>query len=445
MNRNQLHQYQNTIVGEIYNKSRCFVIVGLGLGKTISTLTAIQDLHDSFQIKRVLIIAPLRVAQNVWRQEALQWTHVNVSISLCLGSVVERIKAIRSDSVITVINRENVPWLIENHKWTWDMLIIDESTSFKSPSAKRFKALNKVCAKVDRIVLLTATPSPKGMQDLWAQTYLLDAGESLERTYSAFKLKYIIEGKYGYKNALRPGAEKLIKDRIRKYCIVMKTEDYLMLPKKIETDVRINLDEKTLKIYNNFAKKFIMSVNESEINAANAAVLAGKLQQLAQGAIYDTDSEICQIHDMKLNALEELVDSAGDESVLIAYAYRHDLSRMKKLYPEAVDLRDPGAIERWNKGEVKIMCCHPASAGHGLNLQTGGHILIFFGLTWSAELYAQMIGRLYRQGQTRPVIVQRMIVANTIDERIIAVLEDRHNNQEALIDAMRQIRRIYEE
>jgi len=426
----------------IYNTPKCAVWAGLGLGKTITTLTAITDLLDSLTVCKVLIIAPLRVANSVWHTEAKRWTHTkDLIFSIVTGSEKERISALFKSADIYVINRENVQWLVEHYKtkWPYDLVVIDESSSFKSASSQRFKALKKVRTLTDRMVQLTGTPSPNGLIDVWSQMFLLDGGERLGKTMSAYKMRFFQTGHNGY--TLKPvnNADKIIHRLIDDMVISLNVDDYLQMPERIDTVMRVNMPLARLAEYKQLERDFIMQINDAEIVAYNAATLAGKLLQYCNGAMYtDELKNWTEIHTAKLDALDEILEDNQDENLLIAYNYKTDLIRLKARYPDAVVLdNDPDIITRWNNGEIKMLLAHPASAGHGLNLQHGGSIIVWFGLNWSLELYQQFNGRLHRQGQTKPVRIVHIVADGCIDDKVMRAIENKAQTQQELLNALK--------
>lgn len=440
--RNDLHPYQHRMIDFIYNTPKCAVWAGLGLGKTITTLTAITDLLDSFSVSKVLIIAPLRVANSVWHIEAKRWVHTkDLTFSIVTGSEKERISALFKSADIYIINRENVQWLVEYYKtkWPYDLVVIDESSSFKSASSQRFKALKKVRTLTDRMVQLTGTPSPNGLIDIWSQMFLLDGGERLGKTMSAYKMRFFQTGHNGY--TLKPvkNADKIIHKLIDDIVISLNVEDYLEMPERIDTVMRVNIPPTRLAEYKQLEREFLIQINDNEIVAYNAATLAGKLLQYCNGAMYtDELKNWTEIHTAKLDALDEILEDNQDENLLIAYNYKTDLIRLKTRYPDAVVLdNDPDIITRWNNGEIKMLLAHPASAGHGLNLQHGGSIIVWFGLNWSLELYQQFNGRLHRQGQTKPVRIVHIVADGCIDDKVMRAIENKAQTQQHLIDALK--------
>ena len=440
--RNDLHPYQHRMIDFIYNTPKCAVWAGFGLGKTVTTLTAITDLLDSFSVSKVLIIAPLRVANSVWHTESKRWTHTkDLTFSIVTGSEKERISALFKSADIYVINRENVQWLVEHYKtkWPYDLVVIDESSSFKSASSQRFKALKKVRTLTDRMVQLTGTPSPNGLIDVWSQMFLLDGGERLGKTMSAYKMRFFQTDHNGYTLKLVNNADKIIHRLIDDMVISLNVDDYLQMPERIDTVMRVNIPPARLAEYKQLERDFIMQINDTEIVAYNAATLAGKLLQYCNGAMYtDELKNWTEIHTAKLDALDEILEDNQDENLLIAYNYKTDLIRLKARYPDAVVLdNDPDIITRWNNGQIKILLAHPASAGHGLNLQHGGSIIVWFGLNWSLELYQQFNGRLHRQGQTKPVRIVHIVADGCIDDKVMRAIENKAQTQDELLNALK--------
>ena len=438
------HEYQVYATEYILNHPIAAVLLDMGLGKSVITLTAIFDLTlDSFLVRKVLVIAPLRVARDTWPAEIEKWDHLKgLKYTVAVGSEVQRKTALMKRAQVYIINRENVEWLIARSgiPFDFDMVVIDELSSFKSHQAKRFKSLMKVRPKVNRIVGLTGTPSSNGLMDLWAQYRLLDMGQRLGRFIGRYREDYFVPDKrnqqviFSYKP--KPGAEEAIYRLISDITISMKGADYLKLPELVINEVDVKLSEKEMKILDVMKRDLIATVKGEEITAANAAALSGKLLQMANGAVYDDQGTVLYIHDRKLDALEDLIEAANGKPVLIAYWFKHDLSRIQKRFEVEV-LSTSDSIKRWNDGEISIAAIHPASAGHGLNLQAGGSTLVWFGLTWSLELYQQTNARLWRQGQKETVVIHHLISKGTIDERVMKALNDKNNTQSALIDAVK--------
>lgn len=438
------HEYQVYATEYILTHPIAAVLLDMGLGKSVITLTAIFDLTlDSFLVRKVLVIAPLRVARDTWPAELEKWDHLKgLKYTVAVGSEVQRKTALMKRAQVYIINRENVEWLISRSAipFDFDMVVIDELSSFKSHQAKRFKSLMKVRPKVNRIVGLTGTPSSNGLMDLWTQYRLLDMGQRLGRFIGRYREDYFVPDKrnqqviFSYKP--KPGAEEAIYRLISDITISMKGADYLKLPELVINEVDVKLSEKEMKILDIMKRDLITTVKGEEITAANAAALSGKLLQMANGAVYDDQGTVLHIHDRKLDALEDLIEAANGKPVLIAYWFKHDLSRIQKRFEVEV-LSTSDSIKRWNDGEITIAAIHPASAGHGLNLQAGGSTLVWFGLTWSLELYQQTNARLWRQGQKETVVIHHLISKGTIDERVMKALNDKNNTQSALIDAVK--------
>jgi len=438
------HEYQSYATEFILSHPISAVFLEMGLGKSVITLSAIFDLClDSFLVCKVLVIAPLRVARDTWPAEINKWDHLKgLSYSVAVGTEKERIDALKKQSTLYIINRENVDWLV--HKsgipFHFDMVVIDELSSFKSYGAKRFKSLLKVRPSVKRIVGLTGTPSSNGLMDLWAEFRILDLGQRLGRYISHYRNTYFKPDKrnaqivFSYKPL--PGAEEEIYKQISDITISMKSTDYLKMPEYVSNEVFVTLSDKEWRVYSDFKEDMVANLGDEEIDAVNAAVLSGKLLQMANGAVYDSENKAHVIHDKKLDALEDLIEGANGKPVLVAYWYKHDLERIKERFPVR-QIQSSKDIEAWNDGKIPIAVIHPASAGHGLNLQSGGSTLIWFGLTWSLELYQQTNARLYRQGQRDTVIVHHIITKNTIDEDVLLALTKKEKTQDALIDAVK--------
>ena len=444
------HDYQKYATQYIESHPVCAVLLDMGLGKTVITLTAIMDLlFDSFEVSRVLVIAPLRVARDTWTAEIEKWEHLSLlSYSVAVGTESERIAALNKKADIYIINRENVQWLITQSgtPFNFDMVVIDELSSFKNHNTKRFKSLIKMRPFINRIVGLTGTPTSNGLMDLWAQFRLLDMGKRLGRFISHYRNNYFIPDKrngqivFSYK--LLSGAEDAIYNQISDISISMKSTDYLKMPELISNEYKVQLSPKEQKAYDDIKSELVLNLPNAEITAANAATLSGKLCQMANGAIYDDDCNSVTIHDRKLDALEDIIESANGKNLLVAYWFKHDLARIERRLHERdipfEKLDSSDSIRRWNNGELPVALIHPASAGHGLNLQSGGSNLIWFGLTWSLELYQQTNARLWRQGQSAStVVIGHIIAKGTIDEQIMKALQTKDKTQSALIDAVK--------
>lgn len=444
------HDYQRYATKYIESHSVAAVFLDMGLGKTSITLTALNDLlFDYFDAHRILVVAPLRVARNTWSDEIEKWDHLkDLQFSIAVGTEAERLSALKRQADIYIINRENLQWLIEKSDvpFDFDMVVIDELSSFKNHQAKRFKSLMKVRPKVKRMVGLTGTPSSNGLMDLFAEFKILDMGARLGRFIGQYRMTYFKPDKmngpivYSYKPLL--GAEQAIYEKISDITISMKAADHLKMPELINSKYLVHLSEKEKKKYEDMKAELVLALPEGEITAANAASLSGKLSQMANGAVYADDESILSIHDRKLDALEDIIEAANGKTVLVAYWFKHDLMRIeeglksKDIPFEKLD--SDASIKKWNKGELPVALIHPASAGHGLNLQSGGSTLVWFGITWSLELYQQTVARLYRQGQSEGTVTNIHIVTkNTIDERIMKALLEKDKTQSALIDAVK--------
>lgn len=450
------HEYQKYAIDWIVERPACAVFLDMGLGKTSVTLTALQSLlFERFESRRVLVIAPLRVARDTWKAEAEKWDHLRgLRLSIAVGSAEERLAALKAEADIYIINRENVPWLVSESglKWDFDTVVIDELSSFKNHTSKRYKALASKRKKISRIIGLTGTPSVNGLEDLWAEIRMLDMGERLGKNLTPFREAYEVPDKRNWTQIFswkpKPGAIDAIRDRISDIAISMKSVDHLQMPQLISSEVPVRMSDSEWNAYDQFMADYVLALPEAGngqspvITAANAAVLAGKLSQLANGAIYDDEHNAHAFHERKLDALEDLIEAMNGRPVLVAYWFKHDFRRIigrlnaAGIRWEALDT--PKNLDHWNAGKLPVGLIHPASAGHGLNLQMGGSHLIWFGLTWSLELYQQTNARLWRQGQpSGTVVIRHIVTQGTIDERILRALEKKDMNQEALIDAVR--------
>ena len=437
------HNYQQFATDFILEHPVSCLMLDMGLGKTIITLTALWQLTlDSFDVSRILVIAPKRVAADTWPKELSKWEHLKgLDASLVMGTQAEREAALRRQTFLYIINRENVSWLVENHRWDFDMVVIDELSNFKSNQAQRFKALKKVRPLVSRMVGLTGTPAPNSLLDLWPQMYLMDMGQRLGRFIGGFRERFFTPDKrsreiiYSYKP--REGAEEAIYDLISDICISMKAVDYLDMPELIMNRVEVSMDSRAQKIYDDFQRDMVVNLHGEELDAVNAAVLSGKLLQMANGAVYGENHKVLRIHDRKLDALEDLVEAANGKPLLVAYWYEHDLQRIKARFKTARCIDTTKDIDDWNAGRIPLALIHPASAGHGLNLQDGGCTIVWFGLTWSLELYQQLNARLWRQGQKHTVVIHHIVTKGTHDEDVLRALECKDTRQTALIDAVR--------
>ena len=458
LKKEQLHEYQVKAVDMIVNNFNCGLFLDMGLGKTVSTLTAIQELREIGFIDKVLIIAPKKVAQVTWKDEINNWEHLKgLRISVIDGTAAQRRAAMMADADIYTVSRDNVVWLVVEHggvKLPYDMVVIDELSSFKNYASKRFKALRRVRKFIPRVVGLTGTPAPNGLIDLWAQMFLIDEGKRLGKTITGYRDRFFTAGRRNgdivYQWDLKSPAEETeqkISELIKDICISMSAEDYLKMPDKLMYYDRVKLSDKDFKAYKTFEREQVLEFIESgeTITAASAAALSNKLQQFANGAMYDADRKVLQLHDEKIEKLKELVEAANGQPVLIAYSFKHDLDKIMDALKEykPVKLEKPEQIADWNAGKINVLVTHPASAGHGLNLQKGGHIMIWYGLTWALELYQQFNARLYRQGQKKPVSIHHIIATDTVDEKIIKSLDGKDTTQRSLMDAIKEIVELY--
>ena len=443
------HDYQQYCIDRLIKEPMLGLFLDMGLGKTVTTLTAIKELkYYRFLVRKVLVIAPKKVAEATWSKEASKWEHLSViRISTVLGSRNKRITALAATADVYVINRENVEWLVEYYRndWPFDMVVVDESSSFKDHSTKRWKALKRVRPKINRMVLLTGTPAPNNLIDLWAQIYLLDEGARLGRTIGGFRERYFNPDKrsseriFTYKPKF--GAEDSVQKLIGDICISMKAEDYLELPDCITVNTTVQLDTKAAKAYETLEKTMLLEINDEEITADMAAVLTGKLLQLAGGAVYDVNKTAQIVHNCKIDAFTELIESLNGEHVLVFYGFQHERDRIiKALGKTKLRVRvykDSDDETAWNNGGIDVLLAHPASTAYGLNLQDGGHHIIWFGPTWSLEQYQQANKRLHRQGQKYPVIIHHLVSEGTVDEDVIKALDRKSGTQEALLSALK--------
>ena len=449
------HEYQRYATEKIIDLPACGLFLEMGLGKTVSTLTAINELiYDRFEVGMVLVIAPKRVADDTWTSEAEKWDHLqHLTFSKILGTAAQREAALQARADIYLINRENVVWLADKlrRQWPFDMVVVDELSSFKSNQAKRFKALRAIRPLVKRFVGLTGTPAPNGLMVLWPVVYLLDCGERLGKTITGYRDRYFYPGKRnGYTVFTwepKEGAEEAIHQKISDICISMKAEDYLRLPEQVVNDIRIRLAPEEIQKYRELEKEKLMELDGQEITALSAAAVWGKLLQLANGAVYDDDGGATMLHDKKLDALEEIVEAACGHPVLVFYNFRHDydrlMARFERLSPRTI--QTSGDIRDWNAGRIRLLLAQPASMGHGLNIQAGGHIIVWFGLNPSLELYQQANARLHRQGQKQAVIIHRLITKGTVDEDVIKKLETKDQRQDSLMEAVKARIRRYKQ
>lgn len=439
------HDYQRHTTQFIIDHPECAVFLGMGMGKTISTLTAIEALiYDYFDVDKVLVIAPVRVARDTWPAEIEKWDHLaHLTVSPIIGTAAQRAAAADRQADIYTIGRENIPWLVKHHgnRWPYDMVVIDELSSFKNPQAKRFKALKKVRPHITRIVGLTGTPAPNSLLDIWAPFRLIDGGERLGRFITHYRDQYFLpdkrSGQVIYSWKIRPGADKAIYDNIADITLSMRTTDYLTLPEVTRQHITVTLAPKEQKMIDTLKQDLVLDLGGDTIDAANAATLSLKLQQLAGGAIYNEDgTAVIEVHDQKIKALTELVEQADGNTMLVCYWFKHERDRILAAIPGARALDTKQDFEDWNAGNIPVGLIHPASAGHGLNLQSGGHIMVWYTTPWSLELYEQANARLHRQGQTEPVSIIHIDTANSIDQDVHAALARKDTTQSALIAAV---------
>jgi SNF2 family DNA or RNA helicase len=448
------HQYQDYATNRIIDTKFIALLLEMGLGKTVSTLTALDLLkYDYFEAHKILVIAPLRVVDDTWPREIEKWDHLqHLTISKVLGTAKQRREALKTDADIYLINRENVLWLVTEfgNKWPFDTVVIDELSSFKSPKSKRFRALRRVRPMMDRVIGLTGTPTPNSLMDLWAPIYLIDQGESLGKTITAYRDRYFVPGKrdghvvYDWKE--KEESEARIYEAISHIAVSMKNEDWLDMPKRIDRTVPVKLSDTSRQLYKQLERDLLLPFVDGDVVAGSAAVLSNKLLQMANGAVYDENRAVKEIHEAKLDALEDIIEAANGHPVLVFYSYKHDLHRMKLRFKHIRELgKGNEGIVEWNAGKIPLLAVHPKSAGHGLNLQDGGSIIVWYGLTWSLEEYQQANARLFRQGQLRSVIIHHLVTEGTMDEQVMAALEAKAAGQDALMDAVKaRIERLAE-
>lgn len=450
MNQNDLHSYQRESVNHILTHTHCALFLEMGLGKTVSTLTAVNTLlYEELDINRVLVIAPKRVAESVWTDEIGKWDHLrHLKAVRVIGTEKQRREALNRNADIYLLGRDNVEWLCHYYgskRMPFDMLVIDELSSFKNPKAKRFKALRAVQPYFKRVVGLTGTPAPNGLIDIWSQVYLLDRGERLGKFITHYRNQYFHPGKRNGMTVftwdLNPGADDLIHSRIKDICMSMSSEDYLQMPERTEVIVPIRFTPELQAKYDRFERDQVLQLAEAgEITAVNAAVLANKLLQFANGAIYDEDQATHEIHDLKIQALKDIIESSNGQPVLVAWTFQHDRDRLLRDLAEFKprQLGSADDIREWNEGKIPVLLMHPASGGHGLNLQAGGHIIVWFGQTWSLELEQQFNARLYRQGQKHAVVIHKLVAVNTMDWNVIQAQKIKDQDQSKLLAAVRK-------
>ena len=445
----QPHEYQKRATQFIIDNRYCALFLDMGLGKTVSTLTAIDILkNDYLEIDKVLVIAPKSVALNTWSGETAKWDHLRkLRISVAMGTAAQRTKAIERDADIYVTNRDNVKWIVDYFKkepWPFDTVVLDESSSFKNPSSQRFKALRKIRPQLRRVIELTGTPSPNGLMDLWPQIWLLDMGERLGRTLGSYRSEFFTAGRRNgavvYDWIARPGARQRISKRLADISMSMQASDYLDMPDVIDGGLTLALPPDEMRDYQAFQKEQLMQLDNTDIEAVTAAALTNKLLQYTGGALYDDQHNWHEVSTAKLEALQDIVEST-DESVLIYYQYQSEKDRILKMLPDAVTFTgEPELLESWNAGKIRVMLAHPASVAYGLNMQAGGHIIVWYTPTWNLELYMQANARLHRQGQTKPVVIYHLIAAGTIDERVMQALNCKNGSQAALLKHIKELR-----
>lgn len=437
--------YQQFATDMIIKKKALALMLDMGLGKTVITLTAINDLmYDYLEISKVLVIAPLRVADTTWPDECRVWEHLrHLRIAKILGDVTNRKKALSENADIYVINREQVSWLvgIYGSKWPFDMVVIDESSSFKSSKSKRFKDLRKVRPFMKRIVELTGTPAPNGLLDLWSQIYLLDMGERLGKTISEYRRRYYTPGRGNgmvtYEWNLNEGDDEVIFKKIEDICVSMKSEDYLTLPEVVYNVIPVKLKANELKLYKQLEKDMVIDLQGQELVALSAGALSNKLLQMANGQVYTDEHKVLRIHKAKIEAMYDIIEANEHKNLLVMYWFNHDLDQLKGAFPYARVLKDSQDIRDWNAGKIRMLLMHPASAGHGINLQRGGHIVVWFGLTWSLELYQQANKRLHRSGQAKNVFIHHLVAQGTIDEEVMSALSSKDAGQRKMLQAIK--------
>ena len=447
------HAYQQRAIDFILDHPKCALFLDMGLGKTAVTLTAVQQLKEEYlEVNKIWVIAPKSVARNTWPSECRKWDHLRgLRVSVVMGTETQRRKAISAEADIYIVNRENLVWMVNYHDqvlvtWPYNCVIIDESSSFKNPQAKRYKALRRMRWKIWRIIELTGTPSPNGLMDLWSQIELLDGGQRLGRTLTTYRTNYFTPGRHNghvvYEWRPKPGAKERIADQIGDICLSMKAEDYLEMPDVIHAGMDIVLTDAEMKAYRAFEREQLLEVDDTEIEAVTAAALANKLLQFSGGAIYDSEHEWHEVGTSKVEALTELVEMAG-EPVLVFYAYQHELARLTvalEEYGPVLFRGEPEILERWNRGEIRVLLCHPASVSFGLNMQEGGHIIVWYTPTWNLEQYLQANARLHRQGQRRPVILYHLVALGTLDERVMSALAGKSTCQEFVMQRIKELK-----
>ena len=444
LTRKNLHPYQEKAVQFVKDNKKAALWIDMGLGKTVSTLTALSELKRDNEIGKTLIVAPLRVATHTWPTEIATWSHIDMRYTVIAGkSAAKRSEALDEDTDLHIINRENIPWLVEQfgQRWPYDCVVIDESSSFKSHTSKRWKSLRKVIGKIKRMIQLTGTPAPNALLELWPQMYLLDKGDRLENSRGKFLSKYctLVGNPQWNQWAVKPDRADAIHKAVSDVVLRMKADDYIDLPERIDINVPVVLPPKARKTYEDMKRDFLVAYDGGEILSVNAAVQINKLLQISNGNLYTEDGDFLNIHSAKLDALREIVDSTN-EPLLVAYSYKSDLEILMREFPEAVVIdNDNAVLDKWNNGDIPILLAHPASAGHGLNLQKGGSLIVWYGLSWSLELYQQFNARLHRQGQTKPVRVLHILAENTADDAVLKALAEKEGVQDKLLRVVEHI------
>lgn len=451
------HNYQKYCIDRVISDPILGLFLDMGLGKTVITLTAVNDLrYNRFAIRRALVIAPKKVAEDTWTREAEKWDHLKLlRVRPVLGTEKKRIRELNTPGDVWVISRDNVQWLVDYYKndWPFDMVIIDELSSFKSSKAKRFRKLKAVRSHITRIVGLTGTPAPNGLEDLWAQVYLLDQGARLGRTITEYRNNYFTPGAHNgnvvYEYKPREWAQEAINRQLRDICISMNAKDYLELPERLDNVVHIRMDAKAQRMYDEMERAMVLELDETTIDVTAAAALCNKLLQMCNGAVYDEDGQYHKIHDAKLEALKEIIDASQGKPILVFYNFKHDRERIQKVLGKKLrigELKNSDSITAWNNRKIDVLLAHPASAAYGLNLQAGGNIIVWFGLNWSLELYKQANARLYRQGQKENVIIHHLVTAEGYDEKVMDRLESKDATQSSFLDALKaRIKKVKEE
>jgi SNF2 family DNA or RNA helicase len=450
-----LHKYQIRMIDWILANEKCALWAGVGLGKTVTTLTALSHLKQQNKIKKTLVIAPLRVVKFVWPKEPEEWDHLDeLTTTVLHGTKRERTRLLRENTDIHIINKEMVQWLVDVHAekgiWPYDCVVIDESTCMKNPRSKRVKSLRRARHHIKRMIQLTGTPAPNGLLDVWSQIQLLDAGERLGRTFTRYKETYFNSDYMGYTFTPKPGAKEQVYEKIQDLCLTMTAEDYLELPPCNQNVIQIDMDESFKGRYKELEDEFVLILEDEMVMASHAAVLSNKLLQFCGGAVYTTpegeidfhsthpNKEWKQVSTLKLEVLEEMVEEMSGEPLMVAYNYQHELERLQTHFKDGKVLHTQGDVDAWNRGQIPLLFVHPASCGHGLNLQYGGANLVWFGLTWDLELYDQMNGRLDRQGQKAPVFIHHLVMKDSIEERVMLRLQNKALTQRELLEAMKK-------